>query len=167
MKITLTILLILLLPLSLFAISNLSESDLSGVTTNNSLNITPSDDSNSISKFWTRYFTDPSNIDFLSNEESSDTNESKANQTSLSSRYQFPDFTATVSVVESNDPYKAGMSHIEFSSGLIKTDEGPTTVEVWLGGLANDKNAGKMCDFYSNQIRSYTYPHSAINVSTH
>jgi hypothetical protein len=106
-------------------------------------------------------------MDFFINEESGNTMETKASQTLQDSPYIVPDFTATVSVVGAEDPLNAGMSKIEFPNGLIRTNEGPTMVEVWLGGLADQRNAGKMCDFYSNQIMSYTHPNSAISISTH
>jgi hypothetical protein len=161
------ILFVFLLPLSLFAMDKLPESYLSDFTTDDSLNITKGNDSSSSRSFWTQYLNDPSNIDSLSNEDSSDTTGTKATGTLQGSQFKLPDFTATTTVVDTNDPYNAGMSRIEFPSGLIRTNEGSTSVEVWLGGLANEKNAGKMCDFYSNQIRSHTLPNSTINISTH
>jgi hypothetical protein len=166
MKRILTIMFIFLFPLSLSAMDQLSETYLSDYTADNSLNIAKRADSGSSGTFWARYLNDPDNIDFLSSEES-EGRETKASQTFQGTQYKLPDYTATVSVVEENDPNSAGMSRMEFTNGLVRTNEGPTTVEVWLGGLANDKNAGKMCDFYSNQIRSHTLPNSTVNISTH
>jgi len=167
MKRATTILLILLLPQSLFAMSKLSESDLSDVSNNNSLNITPLNDSDSIGKSWSRYFNDPNNLAFFLKEDSSDTTETQPAQTFQDSSYTLMDYTAKVSVVDTLDPHNAGMSRIEFPNGLMKVNEGPSTVEIWLGGLADTRNAGKIFDFYSNQIKSYVYPNSALFISTH
>ena len=147
--------------------SQLSESDLANFSSNNSLNITSPDNSDSISKPWTHYFNDPSNIDFFLDEDNSKTIETQATQTFQGSPFTLTDYTATVSVLNTNDPHNDGMSHIEFPNGLLHANEGPTTVDVWLGGLDSTRNAGKMCDFYSNQIKSYTYPNSALDISTH
>jgi hypothetical protein len=150
-----TIVIILLLPLPLFAMDLLSESVLSDFTTNNSLSITTGKDSDT-SKFWIRYYNDPANLDF--NEDGSGNKETQTTPTVKDSQ---TDQAANVSRVGPEE------SRIEFKNGLTRDNEGPTTVEVWLGGLPDQKNAGKICDFYTNQIKSYTFPNSAINVSTH
>ena len=159
------IIVILLLPLALWSMDQLSETDLSAYTANDSLNIIS--DTNTSLTFWTRYLNDPDNIEFFSNEDSVEGGEAKASQTFKVFSLELPEFTATVSPADANDTLNAGMSRIQFPSGLVRTNEGAATTEVWLGGLPNEKNAGKMCDFYSNQIRSYTMPNSSISVSTH
>lgn len=167
MKKIAVILCILIFPLSLFAIDQLSELDLSEFTTYGSLYLTKGESSDTSGTFWTRFINDPDNMDFFFNEESGNAMEAKSSRTLQDSQYKSPDFTASVSVVGADDPPNAGMSRIEFPNGLIRTNEGPTMVEVWLGGLADQRNAGKMCDFYSNQIMSHTHPKSAISISTH
>jgi len=156
---------IFLLPLALWSMDRLSETDLSACTANDSLNI--ASDTNTSRTFWSRYLNDPTNIEFLSGEDSGDSGEARASQTLEVFSQKLPEFTATVTPADTNDTLNAGMSRIQFPSGLIRTNEGANAMEVWLGGLPNEKNAGKMCDFYSNQIRSYTMPNSSISVSTH
>lgn len=173
MKCFLTILLILLAPLSLYGATELSESDLSGVTTENSLNIQASNGAEGIRKSWLLHFSKPGTIDFLLNEEGGELEDSgefsgtQAAQVLQDSFMSATDYTARVSVVDANDPMNAGMSRIEFPNGLRRMNEGPTTQQIWLGGLESRVHAGYMCDFYTNHIESYTFPSSKVFISTH
>lgn len=164
MKSVSTTLLILLVPLSLFAFKPLSESDLSNVITVNSLAVTSPGTTDGIVKSWSPYFNNPRNISFSLNEDDAGTTDTQA---VMASSGILTDYAAAVSVVDADDPYYGGMSRIEFPNGLVGTSEGPTSMEIWLGGSPNVPNAGKMCDFYSDRIESFTSPGSSFYVSTH
>ncbi len=157
---------IVLIPLGVCAMDRLSETDLSNFSTNNSLNIGTQAVAEESGSFWSRYLRNPANMDFFQEDNGESTEKKEPGSLQIFS-YKFPEYTTVTSVVDSNDPSSAGMSRLEFPNGLVRANEGPVSVEVWLGGLPSDKNAGKMCDFYSNQIRSITLPNSSISVSTH
>ena len=173
MKWVLALLLMLAAPWFLYGATELSESDLSGVTTVNSLNIPASNGAGGIGKSWLQYFNKPSTIDFLLNEEGSELEDSgalfsdQAIQALGDSFMSAADYTAQVSVVDAGDPMNPGMSRIEFPNGLRRVNEGPTTQQIWLGGLESRVHAGYICDFYSNHIESYTFPSSKVFISTH
>lgn len=173
MKWVLALLLMLAAPWSLYGATELSESDLSGVTTVNSLNIPASTGAGGIGRSWLQYFNKPGTIDFLLNEEGGEPEDSgalfsdQAIQALGDSFMSAADYTAKVSVVDAGDPMNPGMSRIEFPNGLRRVNEGPTTQQIWLGGLESRVHAGYICDFYSNHIESYTFPSSKVFISTH
>ena len=126
-----------------------------------------------IGRSWLQYFNKPSTIDFLLNEEGGEQEDSgalfsdQAIQALGDSFMSAADYTAQVSVVDAGDPMNPGMSRIEFPNGLRRVNEGPTTQQIWLGGLESRVHAGYICDFYSNHIESYTFPSSKVFISTH
>jgi hypothetical protein len=145
----------------------LSETDLADFVAEDSLSITTGNDTGTSRTFWSEYLSDPTTLEFLSREEKGDTGEANASRTLEGFLQKLPEFTATVTAAGANDTLNAGMSRIQFSSGLTRFSEGPTTTGVWLGGLPHQKNAGKIFDFYSDQLRSYTLPNSSLNISTY
>lgn len=170
MKRASTILFILMFPLSLPAMDRLSDTDLSGVSSRGSL---------SGQYYLIEGTPDPGILSVYIHEEGGivdlTTNVSPSSGlwgTEMSTRgirnlRFYPDTldNETARVSDVDVPFT--MTRISFPNGLRSVEECPHSVEVWLGGLKDSRNAGKMCDFYFNGVRSSTLPNSSVDISVH
>ena len=170
MKRASTILFVLMFPLSLLAMDRLSDTDLSGVSSMGSLSgqyslIADTGEPGTFSVFISE---NGGIVDVATNVSLSHELWDKERSTGGFRNIRlYPDAldNQTARVSEVDVPFD--MTRISFPNGLRSVEDTPHSVEVWLGGLKDSRNAGKMCDFYFNGVRSSTLPNSSVDISVH